>query len=225
MIALRLHRLWPNRLCANSYFTQYFLCIRLNKITIFYNRTMIDGSSKSIDSKSKTSLNVLKKECAEGSLIFLVCEDWTATKQKVFILNYSVKINSDLLYLTFEGPDGSHIEFDFFSSLTVEVQSVPNGAKASYLSKLAKNYSLGRSFSANLYKKIFPRVEILTKIYRFLADGMDPFGPKWTATVKWMDALLQSICLSKSTWLEKNQTAGQFITSPDVYSHKPVRTG
>ena len=27
----------------------------------------------------------------------------------MFILNYSVKINSDLLYLTFESPDGSHI--------------------------------------------------------------------------------------------------------------------
>ena len=27
----------------------------------------------------------------------------------MFILNYSVKINCDLLYLTFESPDGSHI--------------------------------------------------------------------------------------------------------------------
>ena len=169
-----------------------------------------------------------EKECAEGSLIFLVCEDWTATKQKVFILNYSVKINSDLLYLTFEGPDGSHIEFDFFSSLTVEVQLVPNGARTSYLYKLAKkNYPSDWSFSANFYERVFLWVEILTEIYWFLVVGMDPFGPnlKWTATVKWMDALLQSICLSKSTWLEKNQTVGQFITSPDVYSHKPVRTG
>ena len=73
----------------------------------------------------------------------------------MFILNYSVKINSDLLYLTFEGPDGSHIEFDFFSSLTVEVQSVPNGARTSYLYKLAKKNILRTEVSAQIFMKEF----------------------------------------------------------------------